>query len=152
MAKFLATLFVLILTTACMTPAQKNYDIIDRVNYEVNGIKYVSDKDNYGIENYPATPEEFYARGGDCEDYAIAKHQKLLKAGFTSGQIEYVSVVDSSYSPPLTHHLLKVGDKFLDNQSDNIQDVADIKQRYGNFNTFSTEFMEGIYANQRKSL
>ena len=45
-------------------------------------IIFTSDSDNYGVEDYWATPYECIGRdAGDCEDYAIAKYFTLLEIG-----------------------------------------------------------------------
>jgi len=45
-------------------------------------IIFMSDKDNYGVDDYWATPYECIGRdAGDCEDYAIAKYLTLLEIG-----------------------------------------------------------------------
>ena len=55
---------------------------------------YKTDIDNYGIEDYWATPVEFMARSGDCEDYAIAKFYALLQLGFANDDMRVVAVTD----------------------------------------------------------
>lgn len=51
---------------------------IKLVNSFFNKITYVSDLENYGVDDYWATPIELLVRnGGDCEDYAIAKYFTL---------------------------------------------------------------------------
>ncbi|PCO04882.1 sulfate adenylyltransferase [Microbulbifer flavimaris] len=45
-----------------------------RVNLFLNRVPFVEDAAHWGLEDYWATPAEFVAsRGGDCEDFAIAK-------------------------------------------------------------------------------
>jgi predicted transglutaminase-like cysteine proteinase len=41
-----------------------------------------SDLENYGEEEYWAAPEEFLQRGGDCEDFALAKYLALRYFGW----------------------------------------------------------------------
>jgi predicted transglutaminase-like cysteine proteinase len=51
---------------------------IDAFNTRVNHtVKYISDKRNYGVLDYWASPNETLKRGGDCEDYAILKLQYI---------------------------------------------------------------------------
>ncbi len=47
------------------------------VNEYVNNFRYIEDKDNFGKSDYWATPTEFFARGGDCEDFAVEKYDIL---------------------------------------------------------------------------
>lgn len=65
-------------------------DPLARVQYKVNAIGYVSDLENYGVEDYRASPEEFYKYGGDCEDFAIAKRAALLSEGIPKESMDYV--------------------------------------------------------------
>jgi predicted transglutaminase-like cysteine proteinase len=65
-----------------------------RVNRVLNRVDYVDDADNYGIEDYWATPGEFLARGGDCEDYAVAKFLALRALGFDDERLQVVVVWD----------------------------------------------------------
>ena len=55
---------------------------------------YKTDIDNYGVEDYWATPVEFMTRSGDCEDYAIAKFYALLQLGFANDDMRVVAVTD----------------------------------------------------------
>ncbi|ARQ46871.1 sulfate adenylyltransferase [Oxalobacter formigenes OXCC13] len=49
------------------------------VNDFFNRIRYVSDLEHWGVEDFWATPAELLAsNGGDCEDYAIAKYFTLV--------------------------------------------------------------------------
>lgn len=54
----------------------------EAVNVFFNAWEYTSDKKAWGQEEYWATPREFMARSGDCEDYAIAKYYALRSLGF----------------------------------------------------------------------
>lgn len=52
------------------------------VNTWVNGIKYKSDQEVYGVNDYWATLYEFVGKNaGDCEDYTIAKYYILKELG-----------------------------------------------------------------------
>ncbi len=89
------------------------------VNETLNLVPYMSDETNYGREDYWATPAEFLALGGDCEDYAIAKYASLRALGFAPEQLRIVIVDDLKEQKP--HAILVVyegGDVFvLDSQS-----------------------------------
>lgn len=52
------------------------------VNAYINRARFVHDSANYGIADYWATPRELFARGGDCEDFAIAKYLSLRRLGW----------------------------------------------------------------------
>ena len=55
---------------------------ITAVNGYINHVRYRADRDNWGVGDYWAAPGEFFASGGDCEDYAIAKYHSLKSLGF----------------------------------------------------------------------
>ncbi len=60
------------------------------VNAYANRVTYRTDQENYGVEDYWATPREFFTRGGDCEDYAIAKYFSLRKLGWSASDLRVV--------------------------------------------------------------
>lgn len=64
------------------------------VNSYMNRVRYISDRDNYGTIDYWATPRQFFARGGDCEDYAIAKFMSLRALGWSRDRLRIVVVID----------------------------------------------------------
>lgn len=68
--------------------------IINQVNKYVNQVKYVKDSDGWSKSDYWATPEQFFANGGDCEDYAIAKFSLLKKMGFKNSDMRVVVLKD----------------------------------------------------------
>lgn len=95
---------------------------IDAVNDYVNSFRYIEDKNNWRKSDYWATPAEFYARGGDCEDFAIAKYAALKALGFSTDKMRLAIVQDQVKNIP--HAILIVytqkGAVLLDNQ---IKDV-----------------------------
>lgn len=66
------------------------------VNAYINRAAYRSDQDNYGVEDYWATPRELFARGGDCEDYAIAKYLSLRALGWPAERLRVAVVRDTA--------------------------------------------------------
>jgi predicted transglutaminase-like cysteine proteinase len=74
------------------------------VNKHMNKAKYIVDKTNWGKKDYWATPGEFMARFGDCEDYAITKFMSLKRLGFDAKTLRVVAVKDMN---------LKVGHAIL---------------------------------------
>lgn len=88
------------------------------VNMVVNRRPYVLDKANYGVDDYWATLDEFAARGGDCEDYAIAKYMLLKEAGIAPENMRVAVVYDLALNA--SHAVLSVdidGTRYiLDNQ------------------------------------
>jgi len=64
------------------------------INAAMNRRPYVSDLANWHVEDYWATPLEFMAKGGDCEDYAIAKYMALRELGFPIDDMRVVVLND----------------------------------------------------------
>lgn len=61
---------------------------LEKVNNYFNMIVNELDINNWGIEDYWATPQEFIEHGkGDCEDFAIAKYFALKELGFNPSKM-----------------------------------------------------------------
>lgn len=60
----------------------------------VNSFEYRTDKRNYGRTDYWASPSQFFARGGDCEDFAIVKYLTLKKLGWNVNRLRVVVLFD----------------------------------------------------------
>jgi predicted transglutaminase-like cysteine proteinase len=101
---------------------------ITAVNSYVNNFKYIEDKDNYGKTDYWATPNEFFLRGGDCEDFAIAKYSLLKELGVPENRMRLAIVQDKIKNVP--HAVLIVysdnGGVLLDNQIKSAKKVASV--------------------------
>lgn len=112
---------------------QKNYknkyDIINSVNKYINKVKYVSDISLWGKGDYWATPFQFMSKGGDCEDFAIAKFFMLREIGFSNDDLQIVVLYDENKE--MMHSILLVnieGQQYmLDNNKDEIFKSSDIK-------------------------
>lgn len=102
---------------------------IQRVNEFVNKGLYVLDRENYGIEDYWATPREFLLLNGDCEDYAITKMLSLERIGVDVNRMRVVVVQDTNLRIP--HAVMSVDQGkdilILDNQ---IKEVISHKYIY----------------------
>jgi len=100
-------------------------EIVEAVNAYYNKVRYIEDKNNYGTSDYWQTPAEFTSRGGDCEDFAIAKYAALKALGFDENQLRLAIVQDTWKGIP--HAILIVytddGVKFLDNQYKTVKNV-----------------------------
>lgn len=96
---------------------------IEAVNNYVNGFRYIEDKNNWRKSDYWATPAEFYARGGDCEDFAIAKYAALKALGISPNNMRLAIVQDQIKNIP--HAVLVVytskGSVLLDNQMKSVK-------------------------------
>jgi len=101
-------------------------EMVEAVNAYFNKVRYIEDKNNWGSSDYWATPVEFMSRGGDCEDFAIAKYAALKAMGFSESQMRLAIVQDTWKGIP--HAILIVytdeGAKFLDNQYKEVKTVA----------------------------
>ena len=67
---------------------------LNEINSRINQASYVNDHANWGQKDYWATPGEFMARFGDCEDYAILKYLSLRRLGWKEKQLRVVAVKD----------------------------------------------------------
>ena len=101
---------------------------VSAVNEYVNKTRYIEDKKNFGKSDYWATPAEFFARGGDCEDFAIAKYAMLKELGVLESQMRLAIVQDKIKNIP--HAVLIVytdqGPMLLDNQIKRTSQVASV--------------------------
>lgn len=102
---------------------------IHKVNEYANSRLYVLDKDNYDIDDYWATPNEFLHRNGDCEDFAIIKMLSLRQLGIDVSRMRVVVVQDTNLRIP--HAVMSIdraGETLiLDNQ---IEEVISDKHIY----------------------
>jgi len=93
--------------------------LADRTNREVNrNVIPTSDQELYGTEEHWAVA----VFSGDCEDYALAKKEKLLKLGVGSDRLLMATVLDLDRN----HHAVLIlrterGDYVLDNLIDEIK-------------------------------
>ncbi len=67
---------------------------LDQVNRYMNRASYITDPRNYNVLDHWATPRQFLERGGDCEDYAIAKFMALRALGWANVDLRIVVVND----------------------------------------------------------
>lgn len=123
---------------------------LDTINLDINQVKYVSDMDNYNLKDYPASPKEFYSRGGDCEDYAIAKYHKLIELGIPDKDILYILTQDKRSKG--WHVLLVVKYEgvhvILDNRSNFIERLEYLSYRYQNSTAFNSIQVEELWNRQ----
>lgn len=113
---------------------------LDKVNQFFNGrIRYASDIEIWGVEDYWATPVEFLVKGaGDCEDFSIAKYFTLKAMGLSDKKlrITYVKAIRFNihhmvltyYSSPDAEPLV------LDNLVDSISPASKRTDLYPIFN------------------
>lgn len=105
-------------------------DQVAGVNDYINSVSYIEDRNNYSKSDYWATPIEFFARGGDCEDFAIAKYASLRALGFKAEQMRIAIVQDKIKNIP--HAILIVytdeGTFVLDNQDKRTRTASDVNR------------------------
>jgi len=111
------------------SPAERELQHLAQVNDYFNRVRFLSDLQHWGAEDYWATPAEFSAsHGGDCEDYAIAKYFALKELGVpttrlrityvTSTRIRQPHMVLAYYPTPAAEPLI------LDNLDDRIRPAS----------------------------
>jgi predicted transglutaminase-like cysteine proteinase len=102
---------------------------VRRVNDLMNSVQYISDKRNWGKSDYWATPVEFMTRGGDCEDFAIAKYAALRALGVPDSKMRLAIVKDMQKNIP--HAILIVytndGPMILDNQIKSVRADSSVR-------------------------
>jgi len=93
-------------------------ELLGAVNHYMNRSTYIVDPVNWGIPDYWATPDEFFLKDGDCEDYAISKYVTLKRLGVDPSIMRLVILQDENLR--VAHAVLAVRyeDKYmiLDNQ------------------------------------
>lgn len=62
-------------------------DLVRAVHRFTRARPYLSDAELYGVPDYWATPQEYLARGGDCEDAAIFSYFVLREMGWRSDDL-----------------------------------------------------------------
>jgi len=95
---------------------------VDKVNRYANRHDYILDIENYGTEDYWATPREFLYNNGDCEDFAITKMLSLKILGFNMNGIRLVVLQDTNLR--IAHAVLAIDIQndilVLDNQVEDV--------------------------------
>ena len=107
---------------------QPQTDQIREVNSYINQVKYINDSKNWNKSDYWATPIEFFSKGGDCEDFAIAKYASLKALGMSDDNMRIAIVHDKIKNVP--HAILIVyadeGVFVLDNQEKDMKRAENI--------------------------
>ena len=92
---------------------------------------YKTDQAVYRVADYWATPREFMAKSGDCEDYAITKFYALMKLGVDPENMRIVALKDTIRN--LAHAVLAV---YTNNDAyilDNLTDMTLTHTRYTHY-------------------
>lgn len=105
---------------------------VEKVNDIFNRVPYVPAEVNWHDVAYWETPYEFIARGGQCQDYAIAKYLALLESGVPEQKLRFVVVHDNKVE--LDHAITVVdvdGESLaLDNQMASVVPAQSLALRY----------------------
>lgn len=95
----------------------KRYQL-NKVNAYINLYRYILDPINWGVKDYWEIPKEFFARFGDCEDYAIVKYFTLRALGWDAEDMKIIVLQDLNLK--IAHAVLAVQidkkEMVLDNQ------------------------------------
>lgn len=107
-----------------------NLEVAQKVNNTVNRYRYIADIVNWDKSDYWATPTEFFNKGGDCEDFVIAKYAWLRFLGVPEDRLRLAIVHDRIQGTPHAVLLTYINDKVmvLDNQVQEIRDSASINR------------------------
>jgi len=97
-----------------------NLETLQLINKQVNGYRYIEDIEGWNKQDYWATPQQFFEKGGgDCEDFAIVKYMALRALGWSADDLRIVVLKDMKLN--LLHSVLAVNYEgktyILDNQS-----------------------------------
>lgn len=82
-------------TWACATHEGRSatLDEVKKVNREVNRARPITDALQHGVDEYWSTLSK---KGGDCEDYALTKKQKLVMLGVDPKTLLMATVLDKN--------------------------------------------------------
>ncbi len=81
-------------------------NLLNSINHYMNQKTYIIDPINWGRPDYWSTPRQFFAKEGDCEDYAIAKYMSLRKIGVPAEKLRIVVLKDENLD--IMHAVLAV--------------------------------------------
>ncbi|HZF35384.1 MAG TPA: transglutaminase-like cysteine peptidase [Candidatus Angelobacter sp.] len=99
------------------------------INTEMNKRPYITDQVNWNLPDYWATPLQFLQKGGDCEDFAIAKYMALRAVGVPVEDMRIVVLNDLNLG--IAHAVLAVyvnaNPYILDNQISKVVPASTIR-------------------------
>jgi len=103
---------------------------IARANEVLNRVPYVSAIENWHDPDHWETPYEFIARGGQCQDYAIAKFMALAASGVPQSALRFVVVHDNATGADHAVTVAFVDDEalVLDNQAPAVMPASDLRR------------------------
>ena len=112
--------------------ASSERERLQLVNRYINSAAYVSDPRNWDRNDYWEIPLELFARGGDCEDYVIAKYLSLRQLGIPADRMRIVVVQDLRRREDHAVLTVKSGDGLmvLDNHYRRVRTWNDLSADY----------------------
>ena len=101
---------------------------LDLVNAAINRHPYVPSLVNWHESNRWETPFEFLRRGGQCQDYAIAKYMLLREAGVPASRLRLVVLRDTRLGLDHAVTVAYLGGEalMLDNQLSSVVPVSSV--------------------------
>ena len=95
----------------------------------MNKHPYITDPVNWGVDDYWASIGQFFAKDGDCEDYAIAKFYTLRELGWDNDQMRIVVLQDLNLRVAHAILVVQAGERtlVLDNQINQVVEAAAIR-------------------------
>lgn len=118
---------------AMLTEARtkKGFELLKFINAYINRWPYRLDMDVYGVSDYWATPQEFLALSGDCEDFSITKYFALKELGYEPDQLRIVVLRDEIRN--IAHASLAVYQEDRVYILDNISSAVFNQKRYTHY-------------------
>lgn len=103
-------------------------DRVARADAALNRLPYVPAARNWGDPFYWETPYEFLAKGGQCQDFAIAKFLALVQSGVPETSLRFVVVHDrvDGLDHAVTLATVKGVILLLDNQIKDVVPAAEV--------------------------
>ncbi len=97
-------------------------ELLSAVNLYFNRSTYIVDPVNWGVPDYWSTPDEFFMKDGDCEDYAISKFITLKRMGIDTAKMRLVVLQDENLRAAHAVLAVELDGTFhiLDNQVDTV--------------------------------
>ena len=120
---------------AKLMPAWTAEKKLQNINGFFNRWDSKSDRANYEVEEYWASPEEFLEKGGDCEDFAIIKYLALRYFGWPEQDLWLLLLRENKSGEHHAALAAKTGEKIfiLDNLSRPVYLLIPEKQYLRNF-------------------
>lgn len=102
---------------------------LELVNRFINKHPYITDPVNWGVDDYWTSIGQFFAKDGDCEDYAIAKFYTLRELGWDNEQMRIVVLQDQNLKVAHAILVVQAGERtlVLDNQINQVVEAAAIR-------------------------